>query len=88
MARLYISKMKSETKTLMQHCTQLEGLQAENNKKLEEAENQLSSCQLLVQQVLMCCLEDREMLNVILKFLPAWLGNSMIDKFVSKKRYS
>ena len=51
MARLYISKMKSEAKTLIQHCTQLESSQAENNKKLDEAENQLSACKLLIQQV-------------------------------------
>ncbi|ESO07777.1 hypothetical protein HELRODRAFT_76062, partial [Helobdella robusta] len=50
MARLYISKMKSEAKTLMAHCTSLEGMQADNNKKLEEVEGQLSSCKLLVQQ--------------------------------------
>jgi kinesin family protein 5 len=50
MARLYISKMKSEAKTLMQHCSQLESMQTENNKKLDEAENQLSACKLLVQQ--------------------------------------
>ena len=51
MARLYISKMKSEAKTLIQHCSQLESSQAENNKKLDEAENQLSACKLLIQQV-------------------------------------
>lgn len=51
MARLYISKMKSEAKTLIQHCTQLESSQTENNKKLDEAENQLSACKLLIQQV-------------------------------------
>ena len=49
MARLYISKMKSEAKTLIQHCAQLESSQAENNKKLDEAE--LSACKLLIQQV-------------------------------------
>ena len=51
MARLYISKMKSEAKTLMQHCAQLESCQTENNKKLDDAENQLSACKLLIQQV-------------------------------------
>ena len=50
-ARLYISKMKSEAKSLIQHCTQLESSAAENNKKLDEAENQLSACKLLIQQV-------------------------------------
>ena len=51
MARLYISKMRSEAKTLIQHCAQLESSQTENNKKLDEAESQLSACKLLVQQV-------------------------------------
>jgi len=52
MARLYISKMKSEAKSLIQHCSQLESSATENNKKLDEAENQLSACKLLIQQVL------------------------------------
>jgi len=51
MARLYISKMKSEAKSLIQHCTQLESSHTENNKKLDEAESQLSTCKLLIQQV-------------------------------------
>lgn len=50
LARLFISKMKSEAKTLMQHCSQLDSVQAENNKKLDEAESQLSACKLVVQQ--------------------------------------
>jgi len=55
MARLYISKMKSEAKSLIQHCAQLESSAAENNKKLDEAENQLSACKLLIQQVRFAC---------------------------------
>jgi kinesin family member 5 len=51
LARLYISKMKSEAKSLIQHCSQLETAQAESNKKLDEAESQLSQCKLLIQQV-------------------------------------
>ena len=51
MARLYISKMKSEAKSLMSHCTSLETQQSENQKKLEAAEEQLSASKLLVQQV-------------------------------------
>lgn len=59
LARLYISKMKSEAKTLMQHCSQLETFQAENNKKLDETESQLSACKLLIQQVsiLISCIQ-------------------------------
>lgn len=51
MARLYISKMKSEAKSLMTHCTALEVQQAENQKRLETAEEQLSATKLLLQQV-------------------------------------
>jgi len=53
MTSLYISKMKSQAKTVIQHCAQLESSQAENNKKLDEAE--LSACKLLIQQVPVQC---------------------------------
>uniref|UniRef100_UPI00398E5EB6 kinesin heavy chain-like n=1 Tax=Pristiophorus japonicus TaxID=55135 RepID=UPI00398E5EB6 len=49
-ARLYISKMKSEVKTLMKRCRQLENNQTECNKKMEENCRELSSCQLLISQ--------------------------------------
>ena len=50
MARLYISKMKSEAKSLMTHCNTLEGQQNDNVKKLQSMEEQLSSSKLLLQQ--------------------------------------
>ena len=50
-ARLFVSKMKSEVKTLVQRCGQLETFQTENNKKLEDREKELSECKLLIQQV-------------------------------------
>lgn len=50
-ARLYISKMKSEVKTLVQRCSQLNASQTESNKKLEETEKGLSDCKLVIQQV-------------------------------------
>ncbi|XP_067881552.1 kinesin heavy chain-like isoform X3 [Heterodontus francisci] len=49
-ARLYISKMKSEVKTLIKRCRQLENTQTECNKKIEENCRELSSCQLLISQ--------------------------------------
>ncbi|XP_064648627.1 kinesin heavy chain-like isoform X4 [Lineus longissimus] len=49
-ARLYVSKMKSEVKTLVQRCEQLETFQTENNKKLGEREKELSEVRLLSQQ--------------------------------------
>jgi len=55
MARLYISKMKSEAKSLIQHCSQLESAQTENNKRLDDAESQLSACKLTIQQVCNNC---------------------------------
>ncbi|XP_013089022.1 kinesin heavy chain-like isoform X1 [Biomphalaria glabrata] len=49
-ARLYISKMKSEVKTLATRAANLENAQSENNKKLDDANSELSECQLKIQQ--------------------------------------
>ena len=50
-ARLYVSKMKSEVKTLVSRAQQLESTQSEATKKLDNAEKDLSECRLLIQQV-------------------------------------
>ncbi|KAL1006757.1 hypothetical protein UPYG_G00076470 [Umbra pygmaea] len=49
-ARLYISKMKSEIKTMVKRSKQLESIQAESNQKLEENDNELAACQLRISQ--------------------------------------
>lgn len=49
-ARLYISKMKSEVKTLATRASHLETTQADNTKKLDETTSELSDCQLKIQQ--------------------------------------
>ncbi|XP_077979349.1 kinesin heavy chain-like isoform X2 [Glandiceps talaboti] len=49
-ARLYITKMKSEVKTLAQRCKTLETNTTTCNKKIEENETELASCRLLIQQ--------------------------------------
>ncbi|XP_053322504.1 kinesin-1 heavy chain [Spea bombifrons] len=49
-ARLYISKMKSEVKTMVKRCKQLESTQSESNKKMEENDKELAACQLLISQ--------------------------------------
>lgn len=49
-ARLYISKMKSEVKTMVKRCKQLEGTQSESNKKMDENEKELAACQLRISQ--------------------------------------
>ncbi|XP_078281618.1 kinesin-1 heavy chain isoform X2 [Rhinoraja longicauda] len=49
-ARLYISKMKSEVKTMVKRCKQLESTQVESNQKLEEDEKELAACQLRISQ--------------------------------------
>lgn len=54
-ARLYISKMKSEVKTMVKRCKQLESTQTESNKKMEENEKELAACQLRISQV---CVSD------------------------------
>lgn len=50
-ARLYISKMKSEVKTMVKRCKQLESTQSESNKKMDENEKELAACQLRISQV-------------------------------------
>uniref|UniRef100_A0A4W5S0M0 Kinesin-like protein n=1 Tax=Hucho hucho TaxID=62062 RepID=A0A4W5S0M0_9TELE len=49
-ARLYISKIKSEVKSMVKRCRQLENLQMECHRKMEETGRELSSCQLLISQ--------------------------------------
>lgn len=49
-ARLYISKMKSEVKNLVQRCQGLESYQANCNKKVSEYEKDLGECRLLISQ--------------------------------------
>ncbi|XP_043268260.1 kinesin heavy chain isoform X2 [Venturia canescens] len=49
-ARLYINKMKSEIKNLVQRCSGLETLQTDCNKKVSEYEKDLADCRLLISQ--------------------------------------
>ncbi|KAK8746478.1 hypothetical protein OTU49_017035, partial [Cherax quadricarinatus] len=50
MARLYVSKMKSEVRNLVQRCSTLENFQGDCNKKIDEYERELSDCRLLISQ--------------------------------------
>ena len=52
MTRLYVSRMKSDVKLLASKCSNLKAVQEESNKKLEENEQELAACQLLIQQVM------------------------------------
>uniref|UniRef100_A0A3Q3K9Z4 Kinesin-like protein n=1 Tax=Monopterus albus TaxID=43700 RepID=A0A3Q3K9Z4_MONAL len=49
-ARLYISKMKSEVKSLVNRSKQLESAQADAHRKIQANEKELASCQLLISQ--------------------------------------
>ncbi|XP_037085145.1 kinesin heavy chain-like [Pollicipes pollicipes] len=49
-ARLYISKMKSEIKNLVTRCSSFETFQNDSNKKMDDAERELSEGRLLIQQ--------------------------------------
>ncbi|CAK6975817.1 kinesin-1 heavy chain-like [Scomber scombrus] len=49
-ARLYISKMKSEVKTMVKRSKQLESSQAESSQKMEGTERDLTACQLRISQ--------------------------------------
>lgn len=51
MARLYISKMKSEVKTMVKRSKQLESTHADSTQKMEEMEIELTACQLRISQV-------------------------------------
>ncbi|KAG7216665.1 hypothetical protein INR49_020987 [Caranx melampygus] len=65
-ARLYISKMKSEVKTMVKRSKQLESSKAESTQKMEETETELTACQLRISQYeakiksLMECLQNVE----------------------------
>ncbi|XP_067314826.1 kinesin heavy chain [Pseudorasbora parva] len=48
--RVYVSKVKSELKSLVKRCRQLENLQSDCHRKMEETGRELSSCQLLISQ--------------------------------------
>ena len=50
-ARLFVSKMKSEAKNLVSRATNLEQQQTEANRKCEEMEKDLSECRLTIVQV-------------------------------------
>jgi kinesin family protein 5 len=50
MARIYVSKMKSEVKNLIQRCQTLESTQGECSKKVDESERELVDLRLLISQ--------------------------------------
>lgn len=49
-ARLYISKMRSEVKNLVQRCTTLESKQTDLNSHIDEREKELNEAKLLLTQ--------------------------------------
>jgi len=50
MARLYISKMKTEAKNIAQRCSNMEAQQSDSNKKISEYEKDLGEYRLLISQ--------------------------------------
>ncbi|NP_001116747.1 kinesin heavy chain isoform X1 [Danio rerio] len=50
MARLFISKMKSEVKSLVNRSKQLESTQSDTMRKMQANEKELASCQMLISQ--------------------------------------
>lgn len=51
MARLYISKMKSEVKTMVKRSKQLESTAGDSSQKMNQMETELTACQLRISQV-------------------------------------
>ena len=51
MARLHVSKLRSEVKNIVQRCAQLEAVQADSNRKLDDAARNLADGRLIIQQV-------------------------------------
>ncbi|XP_039510963.1 kinesin heavy chain-like [Pimephales promelas] len=49
--RVFVSKVKSELKSVVKRCRNLENLQSDCHRKMEETERELCSCQLLISQV-------------------------------------
>ncbi|KAL4646323.1 kinesin heavy chain-like isoform X1 [Arapaima gigas] len=49
-ARIYITKIRSEVKYMVKRCRRLENLQQECHRKMQETGSELSSCQLLISQ--------------------------------------
>ncbi|XP_066587811.1 kinesin heavy chain [Prorops nasuta] len=49
-ARLFINKMKSEVRNLVQRCQGLESFQIDSNKKISQYEKDLADCRLLISQ--------------------------------------
>lgn len=49
-ARLYISKMRSEVKNLANRCSTLESKQSEIHGQMEDREKELNECKLLITQ--------------------------------------
>ncbi|XP_066519772.1 kinesin heavy chain [Hoplias malabaricus] len=47
---VYVNKVKSELKSVVKRCRQLESVQTECHRKMEETGRELSSCQLLISQ--------------------------------------
>ncbi|XP_036427083.1 kinesin heavy chain [Colossoma macropomum] len=47
---VYVSKVKSELKSVVKRCRQLEGFQTDCHRKMEETGRELSSCHLLISQ--------------------------------------
>ncbi|XP_077053751.1 kinesin heavy chain-like [Siphateles boraxobius] len=48
--RVFVSKVKSELKSVVKRCRNLENLQSDCHRKMEETERELCSCQLLISQ--------------------------------------
>lgn len=83
--------MKSEVKSMVKRCKQLENTQSEGNKKMDENEKELAACQLRIQQVPFHILapdfkETLVCLSLMSGCLAAWSENQIADGVSAERR--
>ena len=85
MARIYVSKMKSEVKNLVQRCQTLESTQGECSKKMDESERELVDLRLLISQheAKMKALQENMKVCFFIFFLQLFSALNFMNRFIA-----